>query len=389
MLRFRHCDSLADAELRLGSEIQLLLVDEATRQDPAAVQFLTHRLRTSNRAIPVLGVRMGSNPGGKGHGWCKRRYVDATAGGATVYEDIVDGKPTGHLIRFLPARYTDNPHLIDYESVLDAIPDPRLRVAYRDGSWTTFAGQVFLEWNADRHIIAPFAIPAEWARVAGIDYGYAAPWSVQWIAQDPDRRVYVYRELHDTQVLEAEQARRILAAEGNLVGGRIARTRNEKVTRYLDPSCWAQRHDVANSIANIYTLNGAVCARANNDRVAGWTRVHSFLGEGPACVLHRQMGWVTCPMLHVFNHCTNLIRTLPDLPADKDNPEDVDTDADDHDADALRYGLMPLPMPHPQRQVLPNEPVDLQTKVHADLQARKAGQRRAQRQSDSGILGRF
>ncbi len=101
------------------------------------------------------------------------------------------------------------------------------------------------------------------------------------------------------------------------------------------------------------------------------------------------MGWVTCPMLHVFNHCTNLIRTLPDLPADKDNPEDVDTDADDHDADALRYGLMPLPMPHPQRQVLPNEPVDLQTKVHADLQARKAGQRRAQHQSDSGILGRF
>ena len=42
----------------------------------------------------------------------------------------------------------------------------------------------------------------------------------------------------------------------------------------------------------------------------------------------------------IFKTCTNLIRTLPTLPLDKTNPEDIDTKADDHAYDALRYMLM-------------------------------------------------
>jgi hypothetical protein len=34
------------------------------------------------------------------------------------------------------------------------------------------------------HVVDPFDVPDEWRRVAGIDYGYAAPWAVEWIAQD-------------------------------------------------------------------------------------------------------------------------------------------------------------------------------------------------------------
>ena len=52
------------------------------------------------------------------------------------------------------------------------------------------------------------------------------------------------------------------------------------------------------------------------------------------------------PSLKIFSNCVNLIRTLPLLPLDKNNPEDVDTNAEDHAYDALRYGVMSRPM-HP------------------------------------------
>ena len=44
--------------------------------------------------------------------------------------------------------------------------------------------------------------------------------------------------------------------------------------------------------------------------------------------------------LKIFRTCKNLIRTLPQLPPDDNNPEDIDTDTEDHAADALRYGVM-------------------------------------------------
>ena len=50
------------------------------------------------------------------------------------------------------------------------------------------------------------------------------------------------------------------------------------------------------------------------------------------------------PGLRIFSTCRNLIRTLPLLPLDDSNPEDIDTNAEDHAYDALRYGCMSRPM---------------------------------------------
>jgi len=55
-----------------------------------------------------------------------------------------------------------------------------------------------------------------------------------------------------------------------------------------------------------------------------------------ACAHHRALGWTNCPLLHVFEVCANLIRTLPAVPYDKTKVEDVDTHAEDHAVDALR-----------------------------------------------------
>lgn len=192
------------------------------------------------------------------------------------------------------------------------------------------------EWRHERHTVAPMVLPAGWRRYNGIDWGYAAPWCVLWAAVDEDGRVWVYRELYATGVGEADQARRILAAESG----------NEQMSaRFADDAMWATRGE-AKPIADVYSENGVFLTAAGKgagSRVNGWQRIHSYLADGPACPHHRALGWDTCPMLHVFTTCENLIRTLPVLPhATSGDPEDADTNAEDHAPDGLRYMLINL-----------------------------------------------
>jgi hypothetical protein len=156
---------------------------------------------------------------------------------------------------------------------------------------------------------------------------------VLWAAADEDGRVWVYREIYKTQVGETDQAKQILAAEaGEQVG-----------IRYADDAMWATRGD-ARPIASVYAENGVHLTPAGKGgRVPGWQRMHTYLGEAPACAHHRALGWETCPRLHVFTTCPELIRTLPALPhAQVGDPEDADTKAEDHAPDALRYLLINL-----------------------------------------------
>jgi PBSX family phage terminase large subunit len=331
VIRFRYLETLDDASRRQGGEYQLLLVDEATLMPPGVVDILRYERLRSSGDIPIIGVRSTTNPGGPSHGEVKKRYIEATDHGAMVATD-----DNGLTVRFIQARATDNPHLDEgYHRRLDAIPDPQRRAAMRDGDWGQFSGQMFTEFRWDRHVIDPITLPAQWKRYNGVDWGYTKPWAVLWAAIDEDTRLWFYREIYETQVGEAEQARMILAAEaaGEQVSGRFA-----------DDAMWATRGD-AKPIADIYSENGVwltAAGKGPGSRVAGWQRWHSYLAEGPACPHHRAMGWPTCPRVHIFRTCPTLLFELENLPyATKGaNPEDADTHAPDHAMDAGRYLLL-------------------------------------------------
>lgn len=330
--RFRHAEVEKHATRRQGGEFQRLIIDERGLMAPAVVGLLEERLRSGDKRIPVLGIRSTSNPGGPGHAALKVRYITGTTYGRQTYTD-----DHGKTVRFIPAKVSDNPHLdADYESrVLGAIPDLARRAAMKDGNWDVYVGQYFDQWSQDRHVVAPFTIPAEWVRREGIDYGFSAPWCVLWGAEDQDGRVWVYREMYASQVGQSDQAARILSAEQE--------TGETIKTRAADPSMWAKTGE-HNSNAQIYAEHGVLLAPANNNRVHGWARVHHYLSDAPACDLHRAepFGWETCPLLHVFETCTNLIRTLPPLERSKLKPEDVADGSEDHAPDALRYLLMAI-----------------------------------------------
>lgn len=192
------------------------------------------------------------------------------------------------------------------------------------------------EWRYDRHVVKPFTIPAEWRRFNGIDGGFRAPWCVIWGALDPDGRLWVYREIYETQVGETDQAKRILAAEDE--GERVS-------VRWADDSMWSVTGE-AKASAAVYAENGVNLTKAGKgpgSRVTRVRRTRTYLAEGPACAHHRSLGWDTCPLVHVFPGCANLIRTLPTLPhAKTGDPEDVETTAEDHAYDAFSYMLINL-----------------------------------------------
>lgn len=328
LIMFRYAESLVDATRRQGGAYQLLIFDERTLMSPDVVAFLESRVRSGRTDIPVLGIRSTANPGGPGHGAVRDRYIEPTNYGDRVYKDV-----RGRTVRFIPSKMADNPYLnAEYRQDLHALPE-HLRRAFEDGDWSVFAGQMFRELSRDRHVITPMDLPRSWRRYNGIDWGYTKPWAVLWAAVDEDGRVWVYREIYETQVGEAEQARRILAAETDDL---------HPVARFADDAMWATRGD-AKPIADVYAENGVHLTQAGKgagSRVIGWQRVRSYLAEAPACPHHRAQGWDTCPKLHMFSTCESLFKELSNLPhASTGDPEDADSKADDHACDALRYLL--------------------------------------------------
>jgi hypothetical protein len=329
-LTFGHAKNLQEASALLSAEINLLVIDERTTIPAEVTDLLYSRVRSGVLGVPCLGIRSATNPGQVAHAAVKRDFIDATRHGETEITDRY-----GRRRIFIQARLADTPQLgEDYRKALSGLPE-RLRKAYEDGDWSTFEGQVFPELSWDRHVVQPFSIPESWRRYAGVDWGYTAPWAVIWIAEDEDGRLWCYREAYQPGVGEADQAKRILAAEA---GEQVA-------VRYADDAMWAVRGD-AKPIADVYADEGchlSAAGKGPGSRIAGWQRIHSYLKDAPACPHHRAQGWDDCPKLHVFTTCRNWYAEMESLPhAPTGDPEDADTRAPDHLADATRYVLLNL-----------------------------------------------
>jgi len=332
--------NLDDPSKFASAEWAGIFVDELTKNVKQTFDDLRFRLRWPGIEHTVFCAA--SNPGSKGHGWVKKLWVDRDFSG-----DDANFNP--NLFCFIRALPRDNPYLTkSYWEELDSLPEA-MRRALRDGDWNIFAGQVFSEFAYNVHVKRPFPIPQEWARWCGLDYGYTEPTVCLWLARAPrgavieppgeepvmllESHTVVYRELAVKHMLAQDQALNIKSLS---IGERVNGI-------YADPSMWARRGQGDGlSVADEYAAVGVNLTQANNNRLAGWGRVHRALDFRP----------VSPPELWIFDVCDGLIRTLPSLPSDPIRPEDVDTDAEDHWGDAVRYALMAAdPVTAYQRQV--------------------------------------
>lgn len=311
-----------------------------------AWNYMRSRLRSANPNLPLY-MRATTNPGGPGHQWVKKMFIDpAPANKAfwalnehnevlkwtsqskfAVKNDLV-GEPMFKR-RFIPSTLFDNPYLAEdgmYEANLLSLPENERRKLL-EGDWTIAEGAAFSEFDPKIHTVEPFDIPETWPRFRACDYGYGSFTGVLWFAVHPSGQLIVYREMYVSKVTASDLADLILEEE---LGEKI---------RYgvLDSSLWHKRGDMGPSLAEQMIVKGCrwrPSDRSKGSRVAGKNEIHRMLQVNE---------FTQEPDLVIFNNCRNLISQLPSIPLDKNNPEDVDTKSEDHLYDALRYGVMTRP----------------------------------------------
>jgi len=335
VINFTYAENEIDASRIQGGEYQLICIDEASLMSPTVVGMIAERLRSGTKGLPVIGMRLATNPGGIGSKDLRDRFVAPTDWG----EKGVVNNDDGQTVAYIQSRYTDNPHIDKgYEKVLNAIADPNRRRAMRDGDWDAMVGAFFPQYSRMRHVVPAFKPPVEWQRYCGIDYGIHDPFAAIWGAVDNDGRLWIYREIVAAGVQAKDQARAILDAE-------ISASEKE-VVRVADPSMWGDRGTPL-SIADIYGIEGCGIAKADNNRLTGYARFHAILNESTPCEYHAGLGagldsdenpWKTCPRMHIMDSCPNLAEDMPNLPRSKLKPEDSETrNVNDHTIDATRY----------------------------------------------------
>ena len=338
-----YLDKDTDVMRYQGQAFNYVAFDELTQwQSSYGWNYMRSRLRSSSKELGLY-MRATTNPGGPGHSWVKKMFIDPAPSNTPFWAtDIETGEtlsyPKGHSRageplfkrRFIPASLFDNPHLAesgDYEAMLLSLPEHQKKQLL-EGNWDVNEGAAFPEFNRNIHVVEPFEIPDSWTKFRACDYGYGSYTGVVWLAVTPSEQLIVYRELYCSKVTATDLADMILEAEAR-----------DGTIRYgvLDSSLWHNRGDTGPSLAEQMNMKGCrwrPSDRSKGSRISGKNELHRRLQVDE---------YTEEPRLVFFSNCTNVIAQLPSIPLDKRNPEDVDTNAEDHLYDALRYGIMTRP----------------------------------------------
>lgn len=346
LLQFAYCAKDADLDRLQGVEFDIIFLDEATQLSEYQMKTITACLRGANDFPKRVYYTM--NPGGQGHAYIKRIFIDRKYKTGEIPEEYT----------FIQSLVTDNKALMeknpDYIKQLEALP-PKLRKAWLEGRWDIFEGQVFEEFRDDpdhyddhrwTHVVKPFAPPRGWTIIRSFDWGYNKPFSLAWYAVDYDGVIYRIMELYGCTETPNEGVKwhddRIFSE-----AAKIERTHpwlaGRQITGVADPAIWDASRGI--STAETATKYGIYFSPGDHARIAGWMQCHyrlAFDEEGYA-------------QFYVFENCKHFIRTIPMLCYDEHKLEDIDTDAEDHIADEWRYALMSRPI----KPVVPEEPAPL------------------------------
>lgn len=326
-LELGHCQNDSDVLIYQGSEYDDIGIDQAEQFSEYQFDMLRSILRTTRKDLTTQ-MYLGANPGGIGHAWVKRLFIDQRL---PEYG-------------FIPAKVYDNPVLIQsdpgYLEELNKLPE-NLKRAYLEGDWDIFAGQVFSEFRRTTHVIKPFLPKKEFPHFIWIDWGYSGRESDEGafaayasalvkvnFQGESFNRVITYKEWYGRQKNPHEWAAIIY----NDTNGRLFR---EGVG---DSSMLNPKTDGSTSIAKLMEqkwveLNGGQfwlkIKPGTKNRLERVATAHNWLQMAPDGL----------PYWLISESCQHLIRTLPQLVYDDHNIEDVNTEQEDHPYDAVTYGL--------------------------------------------------
>ena len=357
-INFAYCARDTDLDRLQGVEYDVIFLDEATQLSEYQMKTIVACLRGVNN-FPKR-VYYTCNPGGQGHQYIKRVFIDRK------FENGED--PNDYT--FIQSLVTDNKVLLesqpDYIKQLEALP-PKLREAWLYGRWDIFEGQFFEEFRETpdiqkcheagiteeeameqgrwTHVIKPFDLNAQdkrgWTIHRSYDFGYAKPFSCAWWAMDYDGTLYRIMELYGCTSTPNEGVKWTPDKQFEEIA-KVEREhpwlKGKQIHGVADPAIWdASRGD---SIADTAIKYGVYFTPGDHERIAGWMQCHYRL----------QFDSNGYSRMYVFENCKGFIRTIPLLMYDEHKVEDIDTSMEDHIADEWRYMCMSRPI-EPIREV--------------------------------------
>ena len=334
-ISFGYCANEGDLGQYQGAEYDVVFIDEAGQLQESWIRKINLCVRGTNGFPKRTYYTL--NPGGPGHAYFKRVFVDRNFN--------PDEDPNDYF--FIQAKVEDNKALMDtqpnYLRELENLP-PTLRAAWKDGRWDVYEGQFFEDFRDDpehyqdrrwTHVIEPFEIPDGWTICRSYDFGYGKPFSCAWWAVDYDGTIYRIMELYGctrtpnegvkwTPDKQFEEIHKTEMQHPWLKG--------KTIIGVADPAIWdASRGE---SVADTAARYGVFFTPGDNERIAGWMQCHYRL----------QFDEDGYPRMYVFNTCRAFIRTIPLLIYDEHRAEDLDTTMEDHVADEWRYFCMSRPI---------------------------------------------
>ena len=327
-IQLGYCSSGSDTLRYQGQEYDIIAIDEATQLS----EYQFSIFKACLRGVGDFPKRMylTCNPGGIGHGWVKRLFVDR--------EFREDEDPNDYA--FVKALVYDNTPLTKsdpgYIKQLESLPK-RLKDAWLHGRWDVFEGQFFPEFSHTRHICERTVIQNKALRqFVSFDYGFDMT-AALLIGVDSDKNLFVLDEFCSSGLTLSEAAAKIveLCQKGS------------PEYAVASPDLWNRRQDSGRSgfeIMQVFPGMPPMMA-ADNRRIPGWRVLREYLADNNS------------PSLSICSCCHTLIRSLPALMFDSERSEDASGEPHSitHAPEALRYAVMSRAHPsQPQKQTKPH-----------------------------------
>lgn len=212
MIFLGHCENEVDVHMYDSMEICLYSPDELTNCTEYIYLYITFERNRAPKDAGLPSITRGAGmPGGIGHTFVKKRFVDPNPAG----NEILVGKGGNKRI-YVHATLADNQDHIDptYSQSLEGLNDAEKK-AKKYGDWSAYLGQVFDEFRDKHypdepenalHVVTPFDIPYWWPKFVVGDWGYRAMTYIIFVAISPNKRAYVYREIYWTKTKIEEWA---------------------------------------------------------------------------------------------------------------------------------------------------------------------------------------
>lgn len=341
---FRHLEKWEDTLKHESRQYSMIAFDELTTFEERQYLYIWRRLRCPhNKNIHPQMLTTG-NPGGVGHKWVFERFVQDKQPN-TIYE-ITDAEGNKFSRIFVPAKLDDNVDMLEadpsYKARLKATQSPEDYKAYVEGDWSRFMGLAFAEWQPVLHVVDDFPIPKDWKIVRCLDWGYASPFSVGWLTQNPKTKQII-------RIAEWYGAKK--GPQGGITGvemgardvhaGIVDRERAYRDGKQFglpwygvaSPDMW-KRTGAGPTEADEMNAGEMLFRRADTNRAYTKTLMHSLLNIQPDT---GQPGFVS------FKSCDHFNNIFPKLIKDPKDPDKVeDKNQEDHVYEECGYGLVEL-----------------------------------------------